>query len=240
MSTVSLAEELEACTQRCKSMDAPLADRLSAFAEDVRRLSPQFADIVDRMVMRLHSGGAGAAAPEVGARLPSFVLPDENGHLVGLDQLLEKGQAVIAFHRGHWCPYCRINANALAQIEKEVMAMGGQLVLIMPETQRYTRRLKGESGGDFPILTDLDSGYALELNLAIKINDEKRQAMTRAGWDIAHFQDNESWNLPIPATFVVGRNGVVKARFVDPDYRKRMDIEKIIAGLKSPDVEAAP
>ncbi len=240
MNTLSLAEELEACTQRCKSMDAPLADRLSAFADDVRRLSPQFADIVDRMVMRLHSGGAGAAAPEVGARLPSFVLPDENGHLVGLDQLLEKGQVVIAFHRGHWCPYCRINANALAQIEKEVTAMGGRLVLIMPETQRYTRRLKDESGGDFPILTDLDSGYALELNLTIKINDEKRQAMTAAGWDIALFQDNESWNLPIPATFVVGRNGVVKARFVDPDYRKRMDIEKIIAGLKSADVEEAP
>ncbi len=233
MNTLSLAQELEQCTERCKAMDAPLADRLSAFADDVRRLSPEFADIVDRMVKRLHENRAGESAPQVGEIMPGFVLPDERGRFISLAQLLERGNLVMAFHRGHWCPYCRINADALAGIEREVSAAGGQLVLIMPETQKYTRKLKEDSGGTFPILTDLDCGYALELQLAIKINDEKRQAMTAAGWDISVFQDNESWNLPIPATFVLGKDGVIKARFVDPDYRKRMDIEKIIAAIKT-------
>jgi peroxiredoxin len=233
LSELSLAEELEICTERCRTMDGPLEERLSAFADDVRRLAPEFADIVDRMVNRLQNSKAGESAPNVGEPMPPFVLPDENGHLVSLEKLLERGQVVLSFHRGHWCPYCRINAAALANVEKLIKDAAGQLVLITPETQKYTRALKSDSKGSFPILTDLDSGYALELQLAIQINDEKRLAMTAAGWDISLFQDNANWTLPIPATFVVGTDGLVKGRFVDPDYRKRMDAEDILAALNA-------
>jgi peroxiredoxin len=213
-------------------MDAPLSDRLSAFAADVRRLSPEFADIVDRMLTRLYESGAGDRAPQLGDIMPPFVLPDDEGHLIALEELLRHGQVVISFNRGHWCPYCRLNADALAYVQSEVKGAGGQLVLITPETQKYTRALKVDAKGSFPILTDLDSGYALELKLAIKINDEKRRAMTSAGWDIALFQDNENWTLPIPATFVVGTDGRIKGRFVDPDYRKRMDINDLLKSVR--------
>jgi peroxiredoxin len=229
----TLANALEICAQRCKEMEAPLAVRLSAFASDVKRLAPQFADIVDRMVIRLQSSNAGKNAPAVGDIMPTFVLPDENGHLVSLEQLLESSTTVVTFHRGHWCPYCRINADALAKLEPELDAVGAKLVVITSEIQRYTRKLKAEVGARFPFLTDLDCGYALELNLAIKINDEKRNAMTQAGWDISPFQNNDDWILPIPATFVIGQDGIVKARFVDPDYRKRMDISELIQALKN-------
>ncbi len=231
MTQPSLAEALEVCTQRCKEMDAPLAERLGAFASDVKDLAPQFADIVDRMVDRLKTNGAGASAPAIGDAMPPFVMPDENGRLVSLEQLLESGKTVVTFHRGHWCPYCRISADALAKIEPEVKAAGGQLVVITPEVQKFSKQLKAEVGASFPILTDLDCGYALELQLAIKINDEKRNAMTQAGWNIAPFQDNDNWILPIPATFVIGEDGMVKARFVDPDYRKRMGIDDLLAAL---------
>jgi peroxiredoxin len=233
MSEPSFAESLEACTRRCREMDAPLAERLNAFADDVRRLSPEFAQVVDRMVDRLARADAGASAPSPSEPMPSFVLPDESGRLVSLAQLLEKGPVVISFLRGHWCPYCRLSADALAHIEPEIEAGGGQIVVITPEVQKYTRTLKGDVRAGFPILTDLDSGYALELGLAIKIDDEKRRAMTLSGWDISTFQDNDAWTLPIPATFVVGADGVVKARFVDPDYRKRMAIEDILAALRN-------
>ena len=231
--TQSFAEILEACTQRCREMDAPLADRLNALANDVRRLDPSFAEVVERMVSRLHAIDAGTSAPSVGDPMPPFVLPDETGRLVGLAQLLERGPVVMSFHRGHWCPYCRISADALARIEPEVRAAGAQIVVITPEVQRFTSELKSDERATFPVLTDLDSGYALELQLAIKIDEEKRVAMTRAGWDISAFQDNENWTLPIPATFIVGSDGLVKARFVDPDYRKRMDVDDILGALRT-------
>jgi peroxiredoxin len=163
--------------------------------------------------------------------MPPFVLPDEDGRLVALASLLDAGKTVIAFHRGHWCPYCRINADALAKIAPAVARSGGQLVIITPEIGKFNRRLRDEAGASFPVLTDLDCGYALELQLAIKVNDDKRQAMTSAGWDIAPFQDNSDWILPIPATFVVGSDGIIKARFVDPDYRKRMDVDVLLQAL---------
>jgi peroxiredoxin len=228
----SLAEVLEQCTQHCKDMEAPLADRLAYFAGEVKRLAPEFNDIVERMVARLSVAGAGESAPSIGDEMPPFVLPDEAGHLVSLWSLLEAGSVVVAFHRGHWCPYCRINADALAKVSPEVEAAGGRMVVITPEIAKFNSQLKRESGAKFSILTDLDCGYALELKLAIKINDEKRTAMTSSGWDISPFQDNSNWILPIPATFVIGSDGIIRARFVDPDYRRRMDIDQLVAALQ--------
>ncbi len=233
MSGLSLREELELCTESCRNMDAPLEKRLSTMADDVRRLAPQFAEIVDRMVERLQKNAAGATAPQIGQPMPEFVLPDENGHLVSLPRLLETSDVVVSFHRGHWCPYCRISAEALAMVAPEIEANGGQLVVITPETQKFTRAFKADVGAPYAILTDLDSGYALDLDLAIKINDEKRLAMSSAGWDISKFQDSDNWILPIPATFVVGQNGTVRGRFVDPDYRKRMGIDDLLNALKN-------
>lgn len=228
----SLADELDARTQRCKDMDAPLATRLEELAADVRRLSPQFADVVERMVRRLRESGAGETAPQVGAPMVPFVLPDEGGRLRSLQEFLGTGPAVIAFHRGHWCPYCRIEARALAQVEPEVERIGGRIVLITPETRDYTRKMKAEAGGRFPILSDLDNGYALGLDLAIRINDEKRDAMVAVGWDISAFHSNDDWILPIPAAFVVDGSGIVRGRFVDPDYRRRIDIEGLLDAVR--------
>jgi peroxiredoxin len=233
MSTQSFAEVLEAATERCRVMDAPLAQRLQSFADDVRSMNSSFAEIVDRMVDRLKTHGAGETAPAPGEKMLPFLLPDQDGHLVSLDQILSRGPAVISFHRGHWCPYCRLNADALAKMEPEVTASGGQVIAITPELQQFAEELTSDSKAKFPILTDIDNGYALELNLLIWIDDEKRRAMTASGWDISAFQGNESWMLPIPATFVVAPDGVVKARFVDPDYRKRMAIEDILAAVRS-------
>jgi peroxiredoxin len=232
MTDASLAESLGACAERCRKMDAPLGDRLSAFADDVRRLSPDFATIVDGMVNRLTQAGAGASAPSPGETMPSFVLPDENGRLLSLEELLQNGPLVVSFLRGHWCPYCRISAEALSDVEPQIETVGGHIAVITPEVQKYTRTLKRDVQAAFPILTDLDSGYSLELGLAIKIDDDKRHAMTLSGWDIATFQDSNAWTLPIPATFVVGVDGIVKAKFVDPDYRKRMAIEDILSALR--------
>lgn len=240
MSAPSLMQELETCTRRCQSMEAPLADRLGALADDVRRLSPDFAEIVDRMVARLHRSDAGVTAPGIGEALMPFVLSDESGRLTTLDELLDGRSLVVAFHRGHWCPYCRIEARALAEAEAEVEAAGGRIIVITPETQEFSRRLKADSGGGFPVLTDLDSGYALDLGLAIKINDEKRQAMIAAGWDIAEFHDNENWILPIPATFVLERTGRIVGRFVDPDYRTRMDIDEMLQAVRQAAAAVSP
>ena len=233
MAEKTFVEILEDATDRSRDMNVPLGERLKAVADEVRSLSPEFADIVDRMVARLVANNVGQSAPKPGEPMPDFILPDEGGRLVRLTDLLDKGPVVLSFHRGHWCPYCRLNADGLAKIAPEVESLGAQIVAISPEKSRYGAELKSYAKAPFPVVADIDNGYALELNLLFWVGDEKRKAMQAGGFDIVPYQGNETWMLPIPATFIVGRDGVVKARYIDPDYRKRMDLNELLAALKS-------
>jgi peroxiredoxin len=166
-------------------------------------------------------------------RSPSIIWSSERGQLVSLESLLEKGPVAVTFHRGYWCPYCRINTRALAEAQDQIAAEGGQVAAIIPDREHFTSGLKAEAQAPFPILTDFDNGYALSLGLAFWVGQEMQELMTRAGWDVSRSQGSDTWLLPVPATFVVGKDGEVKARFVDPDYRKRMTIEDLLSALRS-------
>lgn len=233
MTAKSLSEQLNDAFVQCRDMDASLAERLQAFADAVRRLGPHFQEAVDGLVARLRQHDVGENAPKPGEPMPNFILPDEAGQLVSLDRLLQKGPVAVTFHRGHWCPYCRINTRALAEAQDQIAAEGGQVAAIIPDREHFTAGLKTESGGTFPILTDFDNGYALSLNLAFWVGEEMQKLMTLSGWDVSRSQGSDTWLLPIPATFVVGTDGKVEARFVDPDYRKRMSIEDLLAALRT-------
>ncbi len=224
-------ETLDDGFTRVRDLDVSLQEQLRTFAETVRRERPAFAAAVDRLVTRLRQYGAGEAAPRVGDSMPSFVLPDESAQMVSLDELLDRGPVAVTFHRGHWCPYCRININALVEAYRELPASGGEIVAIMPDRQKFVVELKSQSQVPFPILTDRDNGYAMSLNLTVWVGAEI-QKMMEGRLDLPAFQGNSSWMLPIPATFVVGRDGLIRARFIDPDYRNRMMISDMLAAMQ--------
>jgi peroxiredoxin len=223
---------LDEAFEHARELDASLGEQLRAFADSARQRRPDFAAAVDRLVERLRRHGAGESAPQVGEPMPPFVLPDDSGHMVSLDQLLAHGPVAVTFHRGHWCPYCRININALAQAHNAISADGGQIVAIMPDRQKFVADFKSQSNLPFPILTDMDNGYALSLNLTIWVGAEM-QTMMQVDRDLPTFQGNSAWMLPVPATFVVDRDGTIKARFVDPDYRKPVAIVDLLAALRN-------
>jgi peroxiredoxin len=218
---------------RCRDLDASLDERLAAYSKAVRDLVPAYADAVDRLVVRLSTNGAGASAPRPGELMPPFVLPDEAGHLRSLDSLLRNGPVAITFHRGHWCPWCRISGRALAKVHGEMGGAGGQVAAVMPERQAFAAEFKADAGSPFHVLTDVDNGYALSLNLAVWIGPELEQLLSSFGRSLPDYQGNDAWMLPIPATFVVGSDGRVAARFVDPDFRRRMSVEELIAALEA-------
>jgi peroxiredoxin len=225
-------EDLHQAFRRARDLDGSMGERLGAFAESVRHLRPAFSDTVDRFVHRLQELDAGENAPKPGEIMPPFMLPDENGRMLGLAELIDRGPAVVTFHRGHWCPYCRISMNTVARAQSRMDALGAQMVAIVPEKALFAAAMKIEAGIGFPILSDMDNGYATSLNLAVWIGGEMRDLIAGLGRDLPRYQGNDSWMLPIPATFVVGQDGRVKARFLDPDYRKRAAIEDLIAALQ--------
>lgn len=224
----SLVVALNETAEQAKASGKPLAGRLRMIADQVRDLSPPFAEAVDQFVGRLVAAEAGSQTPPVGEAMPAFMLPDQQGRLVSLQSLLTTGPLVIVFLRGHWCPYCSITAAAIAEISDEVTRLGARVVAITPERRKYADRF----GADYPMLSDIDNGYALSINLAVWVDESMADLIASAGWDVPTYQGNPSWILPIPAVFVLSKEGVVVAKHVNPDYRVRADLDEVIASLR--------
>lgn len=225
-------QSIEEAFLYCRDMDASLAERLEAFSTATRYLLPGYQEAADRIAARLTEHGAGIRSPEPGEMMPSFALPDDRGRMVRLETLLAVGPVAITFHRGHWCPYCRINTRALAEVQGLIASEGCQIVAIMPDRQQFATAFKAEANARYRVLTDVDNGYALSLNLAIWLGDEMNQILSAGGRQVPAYQGNDAWFFPIPATFVVSPDGRIRARFIDPDYRRRMGVEDLLKALK--------
>lgn len=209
----------------------PMRQRLAAYAEALVKEGSPFVAAYDRLVARLAASAVGAAAPAVGEVMPPFLLPDQCGRLVGLAELLDAGPAVVSFNRGPWCPFCRIELSSHLAAEPGLADLGATLVSIMPEPRARTALLAQELGQKLVVLSDVDNGYALSIGLAMWVGDEVIALMRAEGIDLAATRGDDAWMLPLPATFVLDRDGRVLARRVDPDFRTRMDTDEVLAVL---------
>lgn len=220
----------EAFAEVC-AMRAPLNARLTAYASKLRELNFPFADAYDDLVARLYSGEVGHMAPPIGAEMPPFLLPDRSGLLVSLEELTCQGSVILSFNRGHWCPFCRIALRTIAEYHEEIAHTGAQVVSIIPDRQQFTDELRRATHDKIRILTDIDSGYALSLGLVVWVGENLKTLMKGRGYHLDAFHGNEGWFLPVPATFVVDTDARILARFVDPDFRKRMEVDEILAAI---------
>lgn len=169
--------------------------------------------------------------PAAGDRLPDFELPDALGRAVKLSKLLEAGPVVLTFYRGEWCPYCNLQLHAYQATLPEILARGASLVAVSPQTPDHSLSMAEEHQLAFAVLTDSGNRLARSLGLVFTIPEADRALYLAVGNDISSFNGDESWELPVPATFVIGRDGAVALAFVDPDYRKRLEPAEILAAL---------
>jgi peroxiredoxin len=206
-----------------------LADQLAAIAAQVRSAAPTIAEETDRLVTRLRQSGAGLEAIGPGDSLPSFALPRDDGRLVFSADLLAKGPLVLSLNRGHWCPFCEAELGALEGIRPQVEALGGTIVAALPEGPAFLRKVR-DRGVGFDLLVDVDCAYALELSLAIWVGDPLFEIFSAAG--IFGIRNLNAGFLPIPATLVVAPDGRIAEAWTDPDFRLRLEPEKILVALR--------
>lgn len=208
------------------------SSRLATLLDDVSQRGAEWQPLYDRFVAHLRSAGVGVAAPATGERFPAFGLPDSRGRYVRSSELLERGPLVLSFNRGAWCPYCRSELSAwgleLAQLER----CGAAFVAVTGEVGGRAERLRRDIGPAAEMLCDVDHGLALRLGLAFPLSAEMRRAYLAHGLDLAEVYGTASWFLPVPATFVLDREGVVRFSFVDPDFRVRAEPEAVLAALR--------
>jgi len=219
-------------TDNGEGFAAPLASHLSAYRKQSRRNRPEFSKAYDDLVTRLLTLDRGEVGPAIGEPLPPFQLPDEQGRLVSLAALLKTGPAVISFNRGHWCPYCKLELRALAAIHNRIERLGARVVSIMPDSATLTADFATKNDLPFPVLSDIDLGYSLSLGLIFWVGAEVQRLYQDAGVDLEKYHGNAGHFLPMAAKFIVGQDGLVKARQVNLEFRERMEPEAIVAALE--------
>jgi peroxiredoxin len=191
-------------------------------------------DIHARVVAELNAGGLAERALPVGAKGPAFELRDHNGKLVSSAELLRKGRLVICFIRGRWCPFCVGQMEAMNVIVPELQQAGASLVAISPQTVQQSFFMHDQHKLRFPLLSDAGNEVARQFGLAYEVPDYQREVYRRAFVNLPFANGDESWELPIPATFILARDGTVLAAWANPDYTERPEPAEILERLRLP------
>lgn len=211
-----------------KSM-AHLKDQLDQITENTRALvQPERMAVVDRAVEELFTSGIEERILPVGAQAPAFELPDASGRMVRSEDLLALGPLLISFFRGRWCPYCVTELEAWRDLYPVVRERGGLLVGISPQTQRQSDFTAGHHHIPFALLTDQGCVLAEQFGLAYTVPEYQRAHYRSILVNIPFVNGEESWRLPLPATYVVGQDGTVLFAEAHADFRVRPEPEEVL------------
>lgn len=197
-----------------------------------KRVPAERQAIMERHIAQLRSGLAKMAL-KVGDRAPSIVLGNAKGETVDVGALLKKGPVIVAFYRGGWCPFCNLELRAFQRLLPDIEASGASLVAISPEKPDDSLSTAEKNALTFEVLSDVGQKVGRAFRLVYDFSDELKSAYNGFGLDIpAKNGTAGEWALPISATYIIGRDGVIVYAYTDADYRDRADPSEILAALK--------
>ena len=198
-----------------------------------RQANPDFMRGVDEVIDQARAFQQGSDAIKIGQTAPGFELPDAAGESISLDALLTKGPVVLTFYRGSWCPYCNLQLRALQARLEDIYTLGATLVAISPQVPDGSMTQDEISAMDFVVLSDQDAKIALQYGIVWEVPEFLLEHMrVDRNLNLEAINNGNGSVLPIPATFVLDRNGIVTWRYVDVDYRTRSEPDDIIKALQ--------
>jgi peroxiredoxin len=168
-----------------------------------------------------------------GDKIPAFSLPNANNKTVSSDKILSKGPVVINFYRGGWCPYCNLELRAFQEVFPEILKLGVQLVAISPNLPDKLLLSIEKHSLTYEVLSDIGNKISRQFGLVFTLDAQLIPLYKQSGIDIPAFNGDESYELPIPATYVVDSDGTIKLAFVDADYTKRLNPDEVIKTLQN-------
>ena len=209
-----------------------LTETLLATNEANRTKIPaEILEVMDSATAELIENGLATKTIKEGSVFPAFELPNVHNKKVSLNEITKSGKTIIAFYRGGWCPYCNIQLKALQNSLPEFEKKGASLVAITPETPDNSLTTAEKNALNFEVLSDIDNTLAKELGLVFKLPEALQTIYTNFGLDLVKHNQNEDYELPLAATFVLNEKKEIIYSFVDEDYTKRADPLDILAKL---------
>ena len=211
-----------------------LKAELDAFrAEFMTKVPAGIREAMTRADQTLSETGILQRALKAGDRAPDFELPNARGGATRLSGLLEDGPVVLAFYRGGWCPYCNLELRALQRALTEFQRLSATLVAVSPQKPDESLSTAERNALEYPVLSDTGFRTAKAYGIAFDLADELRPIYAQFGHALPDKNGDDTWVLPIPATFVIDRDGVISLGFVDVDYRNRLEPAEIMSVLKA-------
>jgi peroxiredoxin len=212
----------------------PLAEIYAERKELIARYVPAETRAVHaRVVSELRARRLASEALPIGAKAPEFELKDHNGKLIRSGELLSKNRLIICFIRGRWCPFCVGQIEAMNLIVPDIEPADASLVAISPHTVQQSFFMHDQYRLRFPLLSDAGNAVARQFGLTYKVPDYQQVVYKRAFVNLPHANGEDTWELPIPATYIIGPGGTVLYASADEDYTVRPEPEDILRNLAS-------
>jgi peroxiredoxin len=207
----------------------PLRDILAQRKELIAKyVPPETRAIHDRAMAELKERRLADNILRVGEKAAEFELPDHNGKIVSSADLLAKASLVISFIRGRWCPFCVGQMEAMNIALAQMLRWGASFVAVSPQTVKQSFFMHDQHILCFPLLSDSGNKVARQFGLTHHINDEQQAVYRRTLVNLPFVNGDETWELPIPATYILDRDRTVLYASANEDYTERPEPDEIV------------
>ncbi|MAH27183.1 MULTISPECIES: peroxiredoxin-like family protein [Pseudoalteromonas] len=172
-------------------------------------------------------------ALKVGDKFPAFELPDSKGKQISSTELLTKGPLVLSFYRGGWCPYCNLELRALNNMQQAFADQNAQLVAVSPQLPDESLSTQQQNELAYTVLSDVSNSLAKKCGLVFTLDERLIPVYDQLGLDIPKANGDESYELPLPATYVIDSQGVIQFAFAHEDYTLRAEPLDVLNAVKA-------
>jgi peroxiredoxin len=188
-------------------------------------------EVYEAGIDSVNQSGVTKSAIQIGQRAPNFSLSNAKGDTVQLSKLLKQGPVILTWYRGGWCPYCNITLHSLQEYLPEFKKRGATLVALTPELPDNSLNTKEKNNLEFEVLSDVNSEVGKQYGIIYKLTKEVAEYYKK-GVNLEKYNGEDSYTLPLAATYVINTNGIVTYAFLDADYRNRAEPAEIIEALE--------
>lgn len=205
----------------------------AAVASIVRKVPMKYIITIVALLVSVYSVAQSAdpSGLKVGDKAPLFIGKDNNGSLFSLEEALKKGDVVLMFYRGQWCPYCNKQMSQMNDSLSLITGKGATVVAISPEIQESVVKTVAKTKASFPIISDVQMKIMKDYRVNFTVPQTTVDRYKNVGIDFNITNGANGANLPVPATYVIGKDGKIKYVFFNPDYRKRASVKEIASYL---------
>ena len=201
-------------------------------AAKAKRVPPEVLQTMADATCQLEGLGIVDRSLKAGDRIPDFSLPNHLGQERHIGELLADSVLVLNFYRGGWCPYCNLELHALQQALADIRASGADLVAISPELPDKAMDTQARHALEFEVLSDVGNRVSEAFGLTFELPEQLRPIYTSIGIDIPAFNGDDSFVLPVPASYIVDSDGIIRHHFVNVDYTRRLEPDDLLQVLR--------